>query len=153
MLLKIRDCQKSDNFHAPKYRSRPAVAAIELAVVLPLVLLFTLACTDLGRAVHLKIALSNATRVGAEYGSMRKVTAINRDDWIANVQQVVTADLQATPAFSEIAALVQVDTEAAELGLYRVKVQAQCDFETAVDWPGIPHQIDLQSSVVMLRSR
>ncbi|WP_417735329.1 TadE family protein [Rosistilla oblonga] len=132
---------------------RHAVAAIELAIALPMLMLFTLACADLGRVIHLKVALSNATRVAAEYGAMRKVTSINRDEWTAGIQQAFASDLQATAAFADIETTVQADTEEGELGLYRVRVESQCEFVPAVDWPGLPSSIDLQASVVMLQLR
>ncbi|WP_197452222.1 TadE family protein [Rosistilla carotiformis] len=132
---------------------RRAVAAIELAIALPMVMLFTLACADLGRVVHLKVALSNATRVAAEYGAMRKVTSINRDEWTAGIQQAFASDLYATAAFADIETTVVADTEEAEMGLYRVRVESQCAFVPAVDWPGIPSSIDLEASVVMLQLR
>ena len=56
-------------------KTRCGAAAVELAVVLPVLLLLALGCVDLGRAAALNIALSNAARVGAEYGATHRFTS------------------------------------------------------------------------------
>jgi Flp pilus assembly protein TadG len=48
---------------------RRAVAAVEVAVVLPVLLLFLVAIIDLGRLGRIADCVSNAARNGAPYGS------------------------------------------------------------------------------------
>jgi Flp pilus assembly protein TadG len=45
-------------------------AAVELAVILPLLLLIALGCLDLGRAIAVWITLANGAREGARYASL-----------------------------------------------------------------------------------
>ncbi len=49
-------------------RRHKGQAAAELALVLPVLLLITLGCLDLGRAFSIWLTLANGTREGARYG-------------------------------------------------------------------------------------
>ena len=48
---------------------RRGLAAVEAALVLPVVLLFLVAVVDLGRLAKVDDSLTNAARDGAQYGS------------------------------------------------------------------------------------
>ncbi len=62
-------------------RTRPAgrraVAAVEAAVALPILLLFLAAVIDLGRLAKMADCVSNAARNGAQYGSANSTAAAN----------------------------------------------------------------------------
>lgn len=49
------------------WRSKRGVAAVEMAVVAPVLILILMACIDFGRAISQSIQLTNAVRVGAQY--------------------------------------------------------------------------------------
>ncbi|HUE13798.1 MAG TPA: TadE family protein [Planctomycetaceae bacterium] len=53
----------------PQVSPRGGAAAVEFAIAVPILLLLALGCGNLGRAVGAYIAVSNAARVGAEYGA------------------------------------------------------------------------------------
>jgi Flp pilus assembly protein TadG len=63
--------------HPTRHRGtrRRAVAAVEAAVVLPLLVIFLAAIVDLGRLAKVTNALSNAARNGAQYGSANTTAA------------------------------------------------------------------------------
>jgi Flp pilus assembly protein TadG len=56
---------------------RRAVAAIEAAVTLPVLLLFVAGVIDLGRLAKMADCVSNAARNGAQYGSASSTAAAN----------------------------------------------------------------------------
>jgi ribosomal protein S19 len=59
---------------------RPAVAAVEAAVVLPVVVLFLAAIIDLGRLGKICDSVSTAARNGAQYGSASAAAATDSAD-------------------------------------------------------------------------
>src|SRR5437773_2610791 len=63
---------------------RPAVAAVELAVLLPVLATIVLACVDLGRFAYNYIAVINSARAGAAYGMMNNYTASTLATWTGN---------------------------------------------------------------------
>ncbi len=52
-----------------KWRRDRGQSIVELAIVLPLLLLILLGCLDLGRAFAVRMALANGAREGARYAS------------------------------------------------------------------------------------
>lgn len=58
-------------------RSQRGSAAIELAVVSPLLLLLIIGVLDYGRAFYTSITVANAARAGAEYGAEGPVQSAN----------------------------------------------------------------------------
>src|SRR5208282_4276659 len=56
---------------------RRGVAAVEAAIVLPMLLTFTAAIIDLGRLAKYTNAVSNAARNGAQYGCATPTAAAN----------------------------------------------------------------------------
>jgi Flp pilus assembly protein TadG len=67
-------------------RSRRGVAALEFALVVPVLILLLLATVDYGRAISQNIRLSNAVRAGAQY-------ALSFPDDVAGINARVTAAL------------------------------------------------------------
>ena len=56
-------------------------AAIEFAIVCPLMVLMALACADFGRVAHHFQVLTNAARTAAETGATQQFTDFTRADW------------------------------------------------------------------------
>ena len=125
----------------PEKHSSPGrhrgTAATEFALILPLLVTILLGFFDLGRAVHNDIILSNAARVGAEYGATHKFTAYTRNFWESQVRQSVIEELQQTNDFDT--SLLQIDVQTVDEGvdLPLVKVEVTYPFESVVSWPGI----------------
>jgi Flp pilus assembly protein TadG len=134
-------------------RQCQGTAATELAIVLPVMLLLTFAGSDFGRALHEFIALSNAVRVGAEYGTRHPYSPVARADWEARVRNAVREELANTPAIEPDRLVINVATTEDEGSLFHLTVEAEYLFTTIVDWPGIPHQVQLFHRVAMRRQR
>lgn len=69
-------------------RSDAGAAAVELAMVLPLLALLAVGVADFGRMYFTSIAVSNATRAGAHYGSQSTTTSGN----FAGIEQATRND-------------------------------------------------------------
>lgn len=127
--------------------TRPGTAATEFALALPLLMTLLLGCVDFGRVGYHAIALANATGAGARYGATHRVTDYTRSDWEQDIRNAVTEDFGAVPNFNDKLLSVTVETMDEGDGDVRVTVNAQYAFETIVNWPGLPHSIDLSQTV------
>ena len=58
---------------------RRGVAAVEFAVVLPLLLLLLVGIWELGRIIHVQLILNNATRDGARLAAQANIVASSGD--------------------------------------------------------------------------
>src|SRR5215468_10679281 len=106
--------------------ARRGAAALELALVMPLLILLALGCVDFGRYAYYSIGVQNAARAGAEYAVMNPYTSGQQTSYVA-------ANLSVSPV---------VTTEGS--GLRRVQVTcAYNSFTTIISWPGIPASITL----------
>src|SRR5438132_3408386 len=72
---------------------RKAVAAAELALILPLLVTLVLGAVDFGRFAFNYIAVTNAARAGASYGIMNNYTASTLTTWKANVRQAAKDEM------------------------------------------------------------
>src|SRR5262245_61578030 len=68
-------------------RTRAGVAATELALILPLLMLLARACVDYGRVAYLNIALSSAARAGASHAIMTPYDPDSFEPWKLAIQQ------------------------------------------------------------------
>jgi hypothetical protein len=128
-------------------QSRRGVAAIELAVTLPLLVLLLLGCVDVGRLTLRYICLSNAVSEAATFASLNAPGQFGgMPGWIAAVRQrAISESALLSPPLT--AAEIQVDTSVLADGL--VSVQIESSFETIVSWPGLPHTWTMLRKVVL----
>lgn len=131
----------------PADQSRRGVAAIELAVTLPLLVLLLLGCVDVGRLTLRYICLSNAASEAATFASLNAPGQFGGvPGWIAAVRQrAISESALLSPPLT--AAEIQVDTSVLVDGL--VSVQIESSFETIVSWPGLPHTWTMVRKVVL----
>jgi len=79
-----------------KSQGRRAIAAVETALVLPVLMLFLVAAVDLGRLGKIADGLSNAARNGAQYGSANTSNAADT----ASIRKVAVTEMQYLPKVS-----------------------------------------------------
>lgn len=128
---------------------RRGAAALEFALVLPVLLTLLLGITDFGRFSHSRIAVNNAARCGAGYASMNPYSSSGAEAWKAGVKETVTNELSGFAAFDPEKLTVTSTNVVESGGLRRVSVQVVYPFETLVNWPLLPSSVNLQHSVVM----
>ena len=132
-------------------KNRPGVAALEFAVVLPVILILLLGCVDFGRAMHWSIAVSNATATGAHYGATRRRTPLTQDQWETSVGNVVVEELEGHRSFSPADFETNVNVQVEADGNQLVTVTSTYQFPLIVNWPGISDNGIPISSTVTFR--
>jgi Flp pilus assembly protein TadG len=137
----------------PQVSPRGGAAAVEFAIAVPILLLLALGCGDLGRAVGAYIAVSNAARVGAEYGATHAYTSYTYSSWQGLVIQQAQQEMQGSTAFDPSQLVVTVSTVPASGSLYQVTVTVNYPFSMVTSWPLLPQQFTLTHSVTMQRYR
>ena len=130
-------------------KQRRGAAAVELALVLPILVTALLGATDFGRFSYSAIAVTNAARSGAAYGSMNPFDSSSQPAWQAAVQQAAIDELSGSSAFDSSKLTVSVISTTESSGLRRVSVQATYPFKTIVNWSSIPSSFNVQQTVVM----
>jgi Flp pilus assembly protein TadG len=132
-------------------RRRHGSSTLELAVMLPILVTVGLICVDFGRFARTHIAVTNAARAAAGFGSMHPYSAASQPIWEASVRQAAENELAGVAWFDP--ALMQMDPAPAAFnepnGLRRVEVTVTYPFETIVNWPVLP---DYNETMVMRRT-
>jgi Flp pilus assembly protein TadG len=126
---------------------RSGTSAVEFVCVLPVCVAIVLGAVDLGRFAHYDNVLSNAARVGAEYGATHRRTARNLLSWEQRTEEAVQAEAAHLPNYEADLLEVTVTNIETPGELRTVEVTASYPFETIVNWPGIPDRVDFELSV------
>jgi Flp pilus assembly protein TadG len=133
-------------------RGRGGTAAVELAIILPLLITIVLGCIDFGRFASTYIAVTNAAREGASFGSMNPVTSVTQAAWDQAIRDLVVAEMGSLydPArAADLQVSAQVVEEGGASGEKRVSVTVSYVFQTAVGWPLLPQNVTLTRTVQM----
>ena len=128
---------------------RRGAAAVEFAVVLPLLMLLLLGGADFGRCFQTSISITNAARAGAEYGSMHPFDSSAQGPWQTGVQQAAVDELSNSTLFDVSKLTVTVTGITEGDGSRRVSVQATYPFKTIFNWGYVPTSITIQDTAVM----
>jgi Flp pilus assembly protein TadG len=123
-------------------RSRRGVAAVELAVLLPLLAFLFVIGTDFARIFYFHLTLTNCARNGALYGSQDPVRAADT----AGIQNAALADATNLSPAPLVTSLTGVDSSD---GSPYVEVTVRWTFRTITDYPGVPATTELVRTVRM----
>jgi len=129
------------------------VAATELAIALPLLILILLGACDFGRFAHTQVAVAGAARAGAGIGSQRSPTPTTQGQWNGMIRTAVEGELQGLIGFQAQRLTTTITLSAETGGTQRVSVQANYPFRTLVNWGVIPSEINCRETVVFRISR
>lgn len=143
-----------------KYRTRRwsrGQSAVELAFALPVLTLMLLGAADFGRVFFFGIAVNNAARAGAQYGSQTVITAAD----LTGMQAAATTDGSNVPSLTATASLCTCQSPRGSVPACAdsycdpnsnatfVEVDTSAPFSTLVNYPGIPHSMTLTGKAVM----
>jgi Flp pilus assembly protein TadG len=128
-------------FRAARCR-RSATAVVELAVLLPLLILLFLVAVDFARVFYFSLTLTNCARAGALYAS-DPVAATESP--FPDFQSAALADCTNITPQPTITSTNGVDTS----GRAFVAVTANYSFNTVTKFPVIPSQVQLTRTVRM----
>lgn len=127
-----------------KYLSRRqrAMAVVELAVLLPLLVLLFVISVDFARVFYFSLTLQNCARAGALYAS---------DPYVADESPFESTEDAALADATNLSPPPDIkDTSGVDAtGRAYVEVTASYTFNTITGFPGVPNRIDLHRSVRM----
>jgi len=135
--------------HPTSPRSRPAIAAVELAVFLPFLVFLFLIAVDFSRVFYCSLTLTNCARNGAVFASQIN----NSQSWqngtaVTSTQLAAIADgANLNPALttSNVSVVSGLDAD----GNSCVTVSVSYTFQTIANFPGIPNSTNLVRKVEM----
>jgi hypothetical protein len=137
---------------------------IELALVIPMLLLLVFGALDLGRGYYVYLELVNAAHAGAEYGSLHPsdtaniIKAATRPNEPPNVTfpaPIVTYGCECSDVgttYSLNCAAPPTCTASGTRGsnkVYRVQVNTSAVYKTFMPWSGIPSTFTLYGSATI----
>jgi Flp pilus assembly protein TadG len=132
---------------------------VELALIFPVVALFLIIAADFGRLFFTNVALKDAARAGAQYGSQSVVTAADSSGMIAAAQKDGSSISNLTATANQCTCesgtlLTACSTYSATYCTHNAQatyviVNAQATFHTLVHYPGVPSSLTLSGKVVM----
>lgn len=154
--------------HAPKRsRSERGVSTVEVALMLPFLLLLLIGLVDFGQLFHLAIEVSNAARAGAQYGYQSSATQMDTPGMIAAAEDDA-ADVTTWGAnTASYGCMCSDGTEQSQVGssgngstslcatppstctskgtqlINYVQVQTQATYTPLFPWPGVPSTVTL----------
>lgn len=115
---------------------------VELALVMPILVLFLLIAADFGRAYSANIAISSAAREGASFGSRSNSNA-------SDAASVREAALAQNPTIWGVAPVVTSFVDEDEFGFDYVEVTVDYEFDVIFSFPPIPDSVDMSQTVRM----
>jgi len=132
-----------------KQSLRCGAALVEMALILPLLILLFLICVDFGRFATVHVAVTNAAREGANFGGTHSFTDATYELWKSKMGDAITEEMQGVPAFSEDELTIDEPTVLASDQRARVQVKVSYVFRPAVAWPAIPRELTIVRTAEM----
>ncbi|MGA7871107.1 MAG: TadE/TadG family type IV pilus assembly protein [Candidatus Binatus sp.] len=132
-------------------------SAVELAIAVPVLVLLLVVAADFARAFFFSIAVNNAARAGAQYGSQTVITAAD----LNGMKSAATTDGSNVPSLTATASQCTCESPSGSVtpcaGSYCtanatatfVEVDTSAPFTTIVKYPGVPHSLTLTGKAVM----
>ena len=142
-------------------RSEEASSLVEMAVLLPLLLLLLLGAVDFGRGYYLASEVASAAHAGAEFAVQNADNISGESTSITNAAKSDAPDVPgisvAAPVWgcecsdgtSYSANCATMPTGCSANWVYKVTITASATYTPMFAWPGIPSTIALSSSATM----
>lgn len=127
-------------------RRRHGAAAVEYAIVLPVLITIVLGCVDFGRFAHSYIAVTNAARAGAGHAAMN--ASSDATAWEAKVKAAAQREMEQLRNFdaTQLTVTATRNFDGPALGQPRLRVTVQYPFNMVVAWPLLPSSMTLSQS-------
>jgi len=132
-------------------------SAGELAIAVPVLALLLVVAADFARVFFFSIAVNNAARAGAQYGSQSVITAAD----INGMKNAATTDGTNVPSLAATASQCTCESPSGSVAACAasyctanatatfVEVDTSAPFTTIVNYPGVPHSLTLTGKAVM----
>ena len=131
-------CKRHDRTHG----RRPGVAAVELALLLPLLAFLLMICIDFGRVFYYSLTIENCARNGAIYGCDPYNPTQSIYTSVSDAALADATDLQPQPT-------VTSTTGKDSSGNPYVECTVSWTFNSLTNYPGIPSTTNLTRTVRM----
>lgn len=132
-------------------KGRRGAAAVEFALILPVLLTLILGCVDFGRFGYYYLAVTNAAHAGSQNAMMNNFTASTQSTWAANASTAAKDEMTSQTGYNSASLTVTTTTSTDVNGLKRVQLTASYPFTTLVNWNlsglAIPHTFTLARKV------
>ena len=135
-------------------KSETGGALIELAIVLPVLILIAIGVMDYGRVYFTSVAVANAARAGAEFGSIEP----GRETWTTQMQDFAKLDGAEAGAITVTAtthcecsgSVVACSTTCAGYGApwVLVEVTASKSVAMVLKYPGLPTTVTVSRTAI-----
>lgn len=144
------------NVKNTKQYASPGIAAVELALILPFLVLLLLGVVEVGRAAFISIAVSNAARAGVQYGAQSSGTASDNAGMIQKAKDdaQVTGMTATARYFCECSNApgteVSCSTGCSGSRLIEfVQVNTTVPFDSLFHYPGLPQSFTMKGKATM----
>jgi Flp pilus assembly protein TadG len=131
-------------------------SAVELAMMVPVLVILLLAAADFGRVFYMSIGVNNAARAGAQYGSQTVTTAADINGMKAaaladgsNLTALTASASQCTCELSTVVTACPASYCTNDAQATFVEVDTHSTFHTLVTYPGIPSSTTLSGKAIM----
>jgi Flp pilus assembly protein TadG len=135
-------------------RNTGGSSLIEMALVMPVLLLLLVGAVDFGRAYYVAIEVNSAAHSAALYGSQNPtdtigmVNAANLD--VTDVPSLVTTPTSSCECYDGSTCGTSTSSPCADgNAVYKVQVKTAATYIPILSYPGIPSSIPLSSQVTM----
>lgn len=131
---------------------RRGAILVELAIILPLLLLFAGGIVDFSRFAQFYVAVSDAAGNGARFASFHPYTDATSAAWSTKTRAAVTASMDGVPGFRSDRLTIEGPTVVQGLDGGQVKnarLTVSYRFSPIVQWPGIPRETTVRRTVEM----
>ena len=131
---------------APK---RNGAALVEMALILPLLVVIVLLCVDFGRFATVYTAVTNAAREGANFGGTHPFTDTTAGRWRQKISDAAEDEMSGIPSFDVDYLTVSEPEIVASQKRSRVRVEVSYVFRPAVIWPFVPKEMKITRAAEM----
>ncbi|MFI4876686.1 MAG: TadE family protein [Blastopirellula sp. JB062] len=123
-------------------KQRTAIAAVELAICLPLLIAITVFTVDAANVHYAKVTLDSAVRIGVQRGATNRFTPFTYDQWRDDAARSIREEMEMMPGFAD--ERFESNVEADAVG-DRVTVTATASYRipTLFNWSGLGTEIPL----------
>lgn len=129
--------------------TRSGAALVELAIILFLLFAIVFGCVDFGRFASTSIAVTNAAREGASFGSSNPFTIGTQELWNERIRAAVQEELSSIAKFSPDELVVGISNVTTGENQSRVRVKVTYPFEPIVPWLAIPSRLEITQTAEM----
>jgi Flp pilus assembly protein TadG len=148
--------KQAQSVQRPRLRSQRGQSMLEMAAVMPVLVVLVLAATDFGRLYYTNIEVANAARAGAQYGSQSLITAADSSGMKtaatndgSNVSSLSTTASQCTCIAGSSVTACPASYCASNPQATFVQVNTSTTFKTIIKYPGIPSSVTLAGKAIM----